>query len=228
MNVAAVSLRYRLVVTVASLVVVVGGWAAYEKLGRLEDPAFPIKQAVVTATYPGATPQEVAEEVTDVLERHIQQLGQVDYLQSVSSRGRTTVKVVHQGPSRRRMSCRRFGMNCAARCRRRNGSFHPGAGPAAVNDDFGDVYGVLFYVYGEGFDLVELNEYAKTLRRELLLVQDVGERLGLGSASRSDLRRSTARTPCQAGDQPAADHRRIREPRPCRVGRRCPVRGPPA
>ena len=93
MNVADISLRYRLVIAVASLVMVVGGWMAYEKLGRLEDPAFPIKQAVVSATYPGATPQEVAEEITDVLERHIQQLGQVDYLESVSSRGRTTVKV---------------------------------------------------------------------------------------------------------------------------------------
>jgi multidrug efflux pump subunit AcrB len=180
MNVADASFRYRLVVTIASLVVVVGGWMAYEKLGRLEDPAFPIKQAVVAATYPGAAPQEVAEEVTDVLERHIQQMGQVDYLESVSSRGRTTVKVFikdHHGGDELPQIWDELRRKVQAAER----EFPPGAGPAAVNDDFGDVYGVLFYVYGEGFDLVELNEYAKTLRRELLLVQDVASVSVLGA-----------------------------------------------
>ncbi len=180
MNVADISLRYRLIVTIASLVVVAGGWMAYEKLGRLEDPAFPIKQAVVTATYPGATPQEVADEVTDVLERHIQQMGQVDYVESVSARGRTTVKVFikdyHGGDELPQIWDElRRKVQAAER------EFPPGAGTASVNDDFGDVYGVLFYVYGEGFDLVELNEYAKTLRRELLLVQDVASVSVLGA-----------------------------------------------
>jgi multidrug efflux pump subunit AcrB len=179
MNVADVSLRYRLIVTIVSLAVVVGGWRAYQRLGRLEDPAFPIKQAVVTAMYRGATPLEVAEEVTDVLERHIQQLGQVDYLESISSHGKATVKVFIKG-QHRGDELPQIWDELRRKAQAAEREFPPGAGPAMVDDDFGDVYGVLFYVYGDGFDLVELNEYAKTLRRELLLVQDVASVTVLG------------------------------------------------
>ncbi len=180
MNPARECLRRRVVVVVLSLVVVLAGLEAYQSLGRLEDPAFPLKQAVVIARYPGATPQEVADEVADPLEAAIQQLDQVDYVTSRCTAGQTMVKVfikdrygARELPQvwdelRRKVS--------AARA-----SLPKGAAEPIVNDDFGDVYGVLFYVYGDGYSLPELHDYVRDLRRELLLVQGVGSVSLLGA-----------------------------------------------
>ncbi len=172
MNIATLSLRYRVVVTVLTVLAIFAGIKSYQTLGRLEDPSFPIKQAVVVTSYPGASPAEVANEVTEPIEAAIQQLQYVDYLSSTSTAGRSMVKVYikdqyrgHELPQiwdelRRKVAA-------AAE------QLPPGAGAPMVDDDFGDVFGVLFYIYGDGFSLTELHDYARELRKELLLVKDV-------------------------------------------------------
>ena len=77
MNVASVAIRYRTVTLVLTTMLVLGGFQAYQKLGRLEDPEFTIKTAKVITQYPGASAMEVAEEVTDRLETAVQQMGQI-------------------------------------------------------------------------------------------------------------------------------------------------------
>ncbi len=180
MNLAESCLRRRVVVVVLSLVVVFAGLQAYRSLGRLEDPAFPLKQAVVIARYPGATPEEVADEVADPIEAAIQQLDQVDYVTSRCTAGQAMVKVFIKDQYgaedlpqvwdelRRKVT--------AARA-----SLPPGCPEPIVNDDFGDVYGVLFYVYGDGYSLAELHDYVRDLRKELLLVDGVGSVSLLGA-----------------------------------------------
>ena len=91
MNPGVFSVKYRQVIFFAVALAVVGGFAAYRKLGRLEDPEFTIKDALIITPYPGASAEEVAEEVSNPIERACQQLGQLDRVESESSRGMSIV-----------------------------------------------------------------------------------------------------------------------------------------
>ena len=77
MNVAELSIKHRTTMFVLVAVILLGGVMCYEKMGRLEDPEFTIKEAKVYTYYPGATALEVAEEVTDPIETSIQEMGQL-------------------------------------------------------------------------------------------------------------------------------------------------------
>ncbi len=76
-----------------ALGLLVGGWLSFQSLSRLEDPEFTIKNAVITTPYPGASAVEVEQEVTDVIERAVQELGQLERVESTSSRGVSSIKV---------------------------------------------------------------------------------------------------------------------------------------
>jgi multidrug efflux pump subunit AcrB len=89
MNPGVLSVRNNRVVFVAMALVLVGGVVAYLQMGRLEDPEFTIKQALIITPYPGASAEEVAQEVTNPIETAVQQLGQLDYVESESSRGQS-------------------------------------------------------------------------------------------------------------------------------------------
>ncbi len=93
MNIAEYTIRKAVVAWVATLLVLAGGWLAYERLGRFEDPEFVIRQAVVVTAYPGATPAQVAEEITDRIEGAVQQMQEVEEVISVSRAGESLVKV---------------------------------------------------------------------------------------------------------------------------------------
>lgn len=172
MNLAEASIRYRTITLVFTVLLVVLGVWGYLHLSRLEDPEFTIKDALIITPYPGATAQEVSDEVTDVIERAAQELGQVDLVVSRSERGRSTVTVTIQD---------RFGAEelpqvwDELRRKVHDAQRHlpPGAGPSLVLDDFGDVFGIFYAITGEDYSYAQLNEVAKMLRRELLLVRDV-------------------------------------------------------
>jgi multidrug efflux pump subunit AcrB len=91
MNPGVFSVNYNRVVFVAMTMAVMGGFIAYLNLGRLEDPEFTIKQALIITPYPGASAEEVAQEVTNPIERAVQQLGQLDRVESESLRGSSVV-----------------------------------------------------------------------------------------------------------------------------------------
>ena len=86
MNLAAVALKNRTTTLVLTAVLFVGGIQSYQNLSRLEDPEFTIKEALVITPYPGASPVEVAEEVTEKIERAVQQLGQLKEVESRNER----------------------------------------------------------------------------------------------------------------------------------------------
>jgi multidrug efflux pump subunit AcrB len=174
LNPAGVSLRYRVVTLSFVVLLVVGGIVSYQKMARLEDPEFTIKDAQVITLYPGATALEVSEEVTDELETAIQQMGQLDYLTSISQPGKSTIQVTMKNKYDR-SSLPQIWDELRRKVGDAQRNLPPGAGPSIVYDDFGDVYGVLFAVYGDGFTYAELKDYVDILRRELLLVQDVAK-----------------------------------------------------
>jgi len=168
MNPGVFSVQHNRVVLVAMAMAVVGGIVAYMNLGRLEDPEFTIKQALIITPYPGASATEVAKEVTNPIEIACQQLGQLDFIESESTRGQSLVSVrikdrydnnrIQQvwDELRRRVSDVQNQLPPAAR------------GRSVVVDDFGDVYGIFFALTGDGYSFPELRRYADFLRRELL------------------------------------------------------------
>lgn len=172
MNLAEWSIRKSLITWVMTMLFLVVGWSSYQQLSRLEDPEFTIKDAVITTPYPGASAGEVEEEVTNIIEKAAQQMGQIKRVESRSSRGLSWVKVSMQDKYDKNSLPQvwdelRRKINDAQR------SLPPGAGPSLVNDDFGDVYGIFLAITGEGYSYKEIYEYAKMLQRELLKATDV-------------------------------------------------------
>ncbi|MFQ5657597.1 MAG: efflux RND transporter permease subunit [Candidatus Methylomirabilales bacterium] len=174
MNLADFSLRNRTTILVLTFAMLVGGLAAYQRLSRLEDPEFTIKDAIVFTRYPGATAAEVEEEVSDRVELAIQQLGQLFWIESTSYRGfsRIQARVKDQYD---KFALPQVWDELRRKVNDMQDDLPPGAGPSLVNDDFGDVWGVFVAIYGPEYSFAELREYAKLLRRELLLVQDVAK-----------------------------------------------------
>ena len=174
MNIAEWSIRNNVITWVMTVVLVVVGVTSFLNLSLLEDPEFTIKEAMILTPYPGASAAEVEEEVTNVIEQAVQTLGQLDYVESRSSRGISSVKAVIK-PQYDKDSLpqvwdelRRKVGDAAVM-----GALPPGAGPSLVNDDFGDVYGVYAALTGDGYSYKEIYEYAKFLKRELLQVYGV-------------------------------------------------------
>jgi multidrug efflux pump subunit AcrB len=169
---AAFCIRNRVITLTLTVVMLLGGGLAYQTMPRLEDPEFTIKDALVVTPYPGASAVEVEEEVTDRIELAIQQLSQLDEIESKSDRGvsNMTVSILNNYGTeelpqvwdelRRKVSDAQKDLP-------------PGAGPSVVVDDYGDVFGVFFVVYGAEYSFAELKDYVDLLRRELVLVQDV-------------------------------------------------------
>ena len=174
MNIAQLSIEKKTITVVITVLLLFGGIKSYMGLGRLEDPEFTIKSAKVITYYPGATAMEVAEEVTDPLEISIQKMGQVRRVESLSMPGFSSIEVEikkhHMAPELPQIW---------DELRRKVGDVQdqlpPGTSTSLVWDDFGDVYGIFYAIYGDGYTEKEIYEYAKMLRRELLLVQDVAD-----------------------------------------------------
>jgi multidrug efflux pump subunit AcrB len=159
---------------VLTVLLIGGGVLAYQKLGRLEDPEFTIKEALVTTTYPGAAPEEVEQEVTEKIETAIQSLGQLKRVTSLSRPGLSIITVEIKNKYDKYTLPQVWD-----ELRRKVGDVQaelpPGANPSLVIDDYSDVYGVFFALTGKGFSYKELYEIAKALKRELLLIKDVGK-----------------------------------------------------
>jgi multidrug efflux pump subunit AcrB len=173
MNAGELSVRYNRVAFTAMAFIFIGGFVAYQSMGRLEDPEFTIKEALIITPYPGASPDEVATEVTNPIESACQQLGQLDSVESESTRGRSVVVATikdrytkHAIPQvwdelRRKINDAQSKLPPAVR------------GKSIVVDDFGDVFGVFLAISGDGYTEAELRRYAEFLRRELMQVPDV-------------------------------------------------------
>ncbi|MEZ9888645.1 efflux RND transporter permease subunit [Vibrio breoganii] len=173
-GIAAYFIKNKVISWMISLIFFIGGAASFFELGRLEDPAFTIKDAMVVTSYPGATPQEVEEEVTYPIEKAIQQLSYVDEVNSISSRGLSQITVTMKnsyGPD----DLPQIWDELRRKVTDLDGTLPPGVNTPAVIDDFGDVFGVLLAVTGEGYSYKELLDYVDYLRRELELVEGISK-----------------------------------------------------
>ena len=174
MDIAAISIRNKTVTLVLTAVMLLGGYVSFDGMSRLEDPEFTIKEALVITPYPGASAREVEEEVTDAIETSIQEMGQLKQVRSKSTRGLSTITVEIKD-SYDKTTLPQVWDELRRKVNDVTGELPPGTASSIVVDDYGDVYGVFYVITGDGYSYAELKDYVDLLRRELLLVQDVGK-----------------------------------------------------
>jgi multidrug efflux pump len=150
------------------------GIAAYFQLGQDEDPPFTFRAMVVRTNWPGATAQQVAEQVTDKIERALQEVPYADKIRSYSKPGESQIIFQIKDSSRPSEVA-----NVWYTVRKKIGDMRytlpPGIQGPFFNDDFGDVYGVIYALESDGFSYAELKQFADDVRQQLLRVQDVAK-----------------------------------------------------
>ncbi|MBA3989104.1 MAG: MFS transporter [Idiomarina sp.] len=174
MNIAAYSMRNKTTSWLILLVLLIGGAMALQGLGRLEDPEFTLKQALVITSYPGASAQQVEEEVTHRLESAIQELEYVRHITSISKPGLSQI-TVEMRDIYRKEPLKQIWDELRRKVNDSQSRLPPGAGTPRVMDDFADVYGVLLAFSGEGFSAKALHDHARLVQRELVTIDGVAK-----------------------------------------------------
>ena len=174
MNIAKFCIDRKILTWTLCLSIFAAGVSAYRTIGRLEDPEYTIKCAQVITYWPGATAAEVASELTDPLETAIQQMGQVKQVTSTSYAGRSIISVEMQDQYDK-STLPQVWDELRRKVNDNASSLPSGAITPIVFDSYGDVYGMYFVLYGDGYSLAELKDYGKMLRRELLLCDQVAK-----------------------------------------------------
>lgn len=147
-------------------ILIVGGILAYDAMPKLEDPAIKVKQAMVVTTYPGASAHQVELEVTDPLEKSINEMPSVNNIQSSSYADLSLITVelettVPDNEVEQQWDMlRRKVANVQAK-------LPAGASVTQIRDDFGDVYGMFYALKSDGQSDKELNDYAELIKREV-------------------------------------------------------------
>jgi multidrug efflux pump subunit AcrB len=156
------------------LILLAGGIISYLGLGRLEDPQFTIKEAMVFTYYPGASALEVEEEVTAPLENAIQALPYIDYVDSISKAGLSQIHLEIKS-TYKSSELPQIWDKLRDKVRDKQSSLPPGALAPIVKDDFGDVFGVLLAITGKGYSYQELSDYADYLKRDLTTLKGIAK-----------------------------------------------------
>lgn len=174
LNLSAWALRHRSFMIYCMIAVTVAGLHSYFSLGRDEDPNFTFRTMVVQARWPGATIDETLKQVTERIERKLQETKSLDFVRSYTTPGSTTIFVNLKGSTppesvpdiwyqvRKNISDIRHSLP--------NGVLGPG-----FNDDFGDTYGIIYGFTADGFSQRELRDYVEDVRSKLLNVPDVSK-----------------------------------------------------
>ncbi|WP_338055964.1 efflux RND transporter permease subunit [Thalassolituus pacificus] len=172
MNIAEYSIRHKVISWMFALLLLVGGSIAFTGLGQLEFPEFTIKQALVITAYPGASPEQVEEEVTLPLEDALQQLDGIKHITSINSTGLSQIQIELK-ERYDKDSLPQVWDEVRRKVNDTASHLPPGTATPRVIDDFGDVYGILLNLSGNDFNNRELKNYADYLRRELVLIPGV-------------------------------------------------------
>lgn len=176
MNVAEFSIRNKVLSVIVIIVCLVGGWDAYQNMPRLEDPGYTIRNAIIYTAYPGASPQEVENEISQPLVTELQQLQEVESIVSTSTAGMSKINVeIKYEFSQDKDALSGVWAKLRNKVDDAELALPPDAGKPLVNDDFGDIYGLCYLITGDGFSPTELLEYAEALEKEILQVPDVGK-----------------------------------------------------
>jgi len=168
------ALKHRSITIYLMIIAVFAGLASYYRLGRSEDPSFIIKTMVVQAAWPGATMEETMKQVTERLERTLQETPHLDFLRSFTRAGVSTIFVNLDGKTNAQQVADTW-----YHVRKSVGDMRHTL-PAGVvgpgfNDEFGDTFGIIYGITADGFSHRELRDHVETLRSKLLNVPDVSK-----------------------------------------------------
>jgi multidrug efflux pump subunit AcrB len=173
MNIGEYSVHSKVISWLLIIIMVGGGLLAFEGMGKLEDPAFTIKSAKILTQYPGATAEEVQEELTYHIEDALQRMEQIKWIKmSVSRPGLSDILIDFKDKYRAEDL-----PNIFDELRRKMADVAPQLPPGAlaprVIDDFGDVYGVYVVLTGDGYSWRDLYDTADAVKKQLILVPGV-------------------------------------------------------
>ena len=171
MDIARESIKRFRVVIFLCLMTLIGGVMAYFEIGKLEDPSFTIKTAVVSALYPGASAYEVEQEVTARIEDAIQAMGEVKHIRSRSTPGMAIIYV----DIKDEYTSKELPQVWDKLRQKVNDAqvYMPSGTTIIINNDFGEVYGQYYALVGDGYTMKELYDYADFLKKNLVLVPGV-------------------------------------------------------
>ena len=174
MNIATWCIKNNRTITVLLVLIVLLGLMTFKSISKLEDPEFVIRTAVVVTQFPGASPQKVEELVTDKIEERIRELSELDYITSESMPGMSIIKVniLDSIPPKNVQATWQ-------RLRNKVDDAQPslplGVLPSLVNDEYGDVFGVVFAITSDGFSYRELKDLSDLVRDELKKIKSVSK-----------------------------------------------------
>jgi multidrug efflux pump subunit AcrB len=168
------ALRHRSLTVYLMIVAVVAGIMSFSRLGRNEDPSFVIKTMVVQAAWPGATVEDTLKQVTERLERKLQETPRLDFLRSFTRAGVTTIFVNLQdsAPAKEIPDIWYHVRKSIGDMRH---TLPAGIVGPGFNDEFGDTFGIIYGFTADGFTHRELRDYVEDIRSKLLAVRDVSK-----------------------------------------------------
>ncbi|WP_352659498.1 efflux RND transporter permease subunit [Mesorhizobium sp. M0621] len=168
------ALSHRSLVWYFMLVFVVAGVSAYLNLGREEDPAFTIKTMLIQANWPGASVNETVRQVTDRIEKKLEELDSLDYSKSVTTAGKTVV-FVNLKPSTKARDVAPTWVRIRNMINDIGAQFPEGVQGPFFNDSFGDVYGNIYAFTADGLTSRQLRDYVEQARTQILAVPNAGK-----------------------------------------------------
>ncbi len=174
------ALRHRSLVWFLMGVCLLAGVMAYGRLGREEDPPFTIKTMVVQAVWPGATITDTLDQVTDRIEKELQQLNGLDFVRSYTTPGQATVFVQFRDTTKPSEVQPAF-YQTRKRLGDIKGQFPAGVQGPFFNDEFGDVYGNIYAFTADGLSYRQLRDYVEQVRTQVLKVPDIGKTQIIGA-----------------------------------------------
>ncbi|WP_144576716.1 efflux RND transporter permease subunit [Agrobacterium sp. DE0009] len=168
------ALEHRSLVWYFMLVFVLAGVFSYLNLGREEDPNFTIKTMVISAQWPGASAEEVAKQVTDRIEKKLEELDNLDYVRSQTMAGRTTI-FVELVPETKARNVEPTWVRVRNMIGDIKGEFPSGVVGPFFNDRFGDVYGNIYAFTSDGLSQRQLRDLVEDARAKVLTVDNIGK-----------------------------------------------------
>ncbi|MCA3666418.1 MAG: efflux RND transporter permease subunit, partial [Methylobacterium sp.] len=171
-NLSAWAVRHQALVLFLILVITAAGIISYLRLGRAEDPSFTIKVATITVVWPGATAQEMQEQVTEKIEKKLQELPYFNRAVTYSKPGFSATQMEFKDYTPARQVPELF-YQLRKKLNDIRGNLPSGIIGPNVNDEFGDVDSILLMITGDGADYAKLKSVAEDLKREMLRVPDV-------------------------------------------------------
>ncbi|AWB22223.1 AcrB/AcrD/AcrF family protein [Methylobacterium currus] len=174
------ALSHRSFVWFLMAVAIVAGAMSYRKLGREEDPAFAIKTMVVQAVWPGATIADTLDQVTDRIEKELQQINAVDYTKSYTTPGQATVFVNLRDTTPPKTIPWLF-YQVRKRLGDIKGTFPQGMQGPFFNDEFGDVFGNVYAFTADGLSMRQLRDYVEMVRTRIIKVPSIGKTQIIGA-----------------------------------------------